>query len=284
MISTVIFKKQIHLFIIILVSSTLLYAGAESENFKKLESTIMSYFNEIKLSISDDEKKKINQKIIETFEKIFEEKKSFDYSFKSLSSVGKLVSSDREIKIFTWNLPFSDGTHEYFGFVQFYSRSEKQYRWYRLIDKSDKIYNPETTRLSDLNWYGALYYYIITKQVNGKMYYVLLGVDFNDLFSGKKLIDVVHFSDNGDVMFGYPFFIQRNKILNRVIFEFSPMVSMALQYDKSRDMIIFDHLSPPDSVYKGQFHYYGPDSSYDGFHFIDGNWELVDDIDVRNRR
>jgi hypothetical protein len=275
-------NKHIQLVITILIVSTLLCTGTGSENIKELESALKSYFDTIKLSTDDNEKRNINQKVIETFEKIFEEKNSFNHPFKTLSSLGKLLSSDKKVKIYTWNLSYSDGTHEYFGFVQYYSKKEKLYRWYHLTDKSDELNHPETLGLSNLNWFGALYYQVIDKQVDGKMYYALLGVDFNDLFSRKKLIDVIHFSENGDLLMGYPFFFHEKEVLSRVIFEFSPMVSMSLKYDEGRDMIIFDHLSPPDPIYKGQFHYYGPDSSYDGFRFFNGKWELVMDIDVRN--
>ena len=63
-------NKHIHLIVTILIVSTLLCAGTGSENIKELESALKSYFDTIKLSTDDNEKRNINQKVIKNVEKI----------------------------------------------------------------------------------------------------------------------------------------------------------------------------------------------------------------------
>jgi hypothetical protein len=48
-------------------------------------------------------------------------------------------------------------------------------------------------------------------------------------------------------------------------------------------MIVFDHLSPANESYTGNYQYYGPDLSFDALRFENGIWELKENIDVRNR-
>lgn len=53
-------------------------------------------------------------------------------------------------------------------------------------------------------------------------------------------------------------------------------------YKKIKDgMIIFDHLSPASKAMEGQYQYYGPDFTYDGFVFEDGKWNLYSNLDLR---
>jgi len=63
-------NKHIHLIVTILIVSTLLCTGTASENIKELESALKSYFDTIKLSTDDNEKRNINQKVIKNVEKI----------------------------------------------------------------------------------------------------------------------------------------------------------------------------------------------------------------------
>ena len=73
-----------------------------------------------------------------------------------------------------------------------------------------------------------------------------------------------------------------NPQAKRVIFEYTRQVSMNLNYDPSKSMIVFDHLAPPDPKLKGKFDLYGPDMSYDGYKLVNGRWKLQEDIDLKN--
>jgi hypothetical protein len=49
-----------------------------------------------------------------------------------------------------------------------------------------------------------------------------------------------------------------------------------------QELIVFDHLSPPDPKLKGQRDLYGPDLSYDGYKLKNGKWVYVENLDMRN--
>jgi hypothetical protein len=181
----------------------------------------------------------------------------------------------------TWNIPFSDRTHQYFGFIQ-YKKNRRSYDFYELNDKSDEIVKPELTILNHENWYGALYYQIIANKYRGNTYYTILGADLNNMLTKKKIIEILHFNMQDLPVFGQQVFKNKSIPVNRVIFEFNAQTHMTLTYDETKEMIVFDHLSPSRPSLKGQYEFYGPDFSYDGFKFENGIWNLYSDIDVRD--
>ena len=63
--------------------------------------------------------------------------------------------------------------------------------------------------------------------------------------------------------------------------QYSQKSSMTLNFNKQKNMIVFDHLSPVDANYSGHYEYYGPDFSYDALLFVDGKWKYQPDIDIR---
>ncbi|MFW5886668.1 MAG: hypothetical protein ACOCUL_02820, partial [Bacteroidota bacterium] len=162
----------------------------------------------------------------------------------------------------------------------------KKNRWntltFELNDNSENISNPEFETLSNQNWYGALYYQIIVNKHWLNEYYTLLGSDLNDLHSKKKLVEILQFGQNDQPVFGNPVFKNREKAVTRIIFEYSAQANMVLTYDKDREMIIYDHLSPFRPSLKGKYQFYGPDFSYDGLKFENGIWNTYHDIDARN--
>jgi len=245
------------------------------------EDSLQYYFTLLASEKDDNSKIEFNNQIIKYFKKIIKNESSFTYPFDSLKNIGIIKSEDEKLRIITWNLPYNDRTHRYFGFIQ-YKKSKKTYVFYELIDNSDKIKNPELAVLNDKNWYGALYYKIITNKNKGKVYYTLLGADLNNLLTKKKIIDILYFDKNDSPVFGNKVFKNKSIPISRVIFEFNAQTNMTLTYDKEKEMIIYDHLSPSRPSLEGQFEFYGPDFSYDGLKFERGIWNAYSDIDVRD--
>ena len=256
--------------------------NTDATSIQEYEQKLSELFNDMSKYNNDIEKEKINNKIIKKFEQLLSIEGSFSYPFDSLRHVGKISSKDNKLRIYTWNLPYINGTHKYFGFIQYYPPREKSFLLYKLIDCSDDYKSSENLILTDTSWLGALYYEIIEKKYDGDTYYTLLGFDFNDLLTAKKIIEVLYFTDDKVPVLGKPVFNYRNKLCNRIIFEYSSKVSMSLKYNEDLNMIIFDHLSPSKPSYEGHFMYYGPDFSYDGLEFRDGVWNEIHDVDVRN--
>ncbi|MFO7842336.1 MAG: hypothetical protein R6V16_00880 [Bacteroidales bacterium] len=256
-------------------------AKSYAQEISVYSDSLKHYFSLMAQERDDDKKEELNKKITEYFRKALAQDDSFDYNFSSLKYIGDIRSEDDKLRIITWNLPYYDGTHQYFGFIQY-----KKNRWktltYELTDRSEQIKNPEYEILSHKNWYGALYYQIIVNNHRRDDYYTLLGSDLNDLHSKRKLVEILQFDQNDHPVFGAPVFKNREKKLARVIFEYSAQANMGLTYDEDKEMIIYDHLSPFRPSLKGKYQFYGPDFSYDGLKFENGIWNTYHDIDVRN--
>lgn len=247
-----------------------------------LENKLYRLFQYMSVSSVDKDKETINQDIVRLMDEALNNPLSFDYPFDSLKYVGKIRSSDQRLRIYTWNLPYENGTHRYYGFLQYTPGKNNPLILYRLTDKSEDIRDPLHAVLNENNWYGALYYDVVETRDEDNRYYTLLGFDFNNLFSSKKIIDVLYFDQKNRSFFGKQIFQQDSKLLMRVIFEFSARVSMSLTYNKDKKMIIYDHLSPSKPSLAGKYQFYGPDMSYDGLKFEDGIWKLYTDLDMRN--
>ena len=68
----------------------------------------------------------------------------------------------------------------------------------------------------------------------------------------------------------------------RIIFQYTRQASMLLKYVPEQDLIVFDHLSPPDDKSKKNPETFGPDLSYDGYKLVNGRWKYEDNLDMRN--
>ena len=265
----------------------------EKNKFDLYSDTLRTICKKLYSSKSDNDKKKYNRILLHTFELALNEPGSFEYGFDSLNDIARLLSPDKEFRIINWNVPYEDGTQEYFGFIQKKyipvkkngnggkERSEIV-QLYPLIDKSFEIKNPENTISDNKKWYGMLYYKIITKKTKSKIYYTLLAWDGNDKFTVKKIIDVLTFDNNGVPHFGADIFVMEKKYPKRIIFEYAANCSMSLKYNSKKDSIVFDHLAPSQPQLQGQYQYYCTDMSYDGFGFKHGKWNYGIDVNATN--
>jgi len=253
----------------------------QEQAMEVVEDSLKHYFELLASETHDDKKTEINNQIVDLFKNGLQHEESFYYPFYDLKNIGLIRSEDSKLRIVTWNLPYQDRTHKYFGFIQ-HKKNKRSYEFYELKDKSNQIENPELQILSTSNWYGALYYKIITNKYRGKEYYTILGADLNNLLTKKKIIEILYFDEKDIPVFGEKVFKNKVPPSARVIFEFSGQVNMTLAYDEEKEIIVFDHLSPSRPSLVGQFEFYGPDFSYDGLKFERGIWNYYPDIDVRD--
>jgi hypothetical protein len=242
---------------------------------------------------SDVEKKAFNKELLRVFERALTLDDAFTFAFDSLTGLARLASPDKSFRIINWNVPYDDGTQEYFGFIQnkhtvvkkrglFSKERTTTIKLHPLIDKSAEIKNPENAVSDNKNWYGMLYYAIIPKKTKKKVYYTLLAWDGNDKLSKKKIIDVLTFDDKGIPHFGADIFNVPKKNPKRIVFEFAANCVISLKYNDKKDILVFDHLSPENPSLEGQFQYYCTDMSYDGFEFKKGKWNYIEDVNVTN--
>ncbi|MGC8824376.1 MAG: hypothetical protein ACP5PZ_07235 [Bacteroidales bacterium] len=199
--------------------------------------------------------------------------------------IGRINSPDKQFNLFTFNIPLTDGTHQFAGVIQFPPKN-RQCRVITLNDVSrqyDK--RPVFEQFTPERWYGALYYEIIPRKAKDRKVYILLGSCLNNsLFTNKKIIETLWFTDDQQPVFGYPLFDYGLKVQSRIIFEYTIMAQMSIHYNKKLDMIVFDHLASSSPLYTNNYKYYGPDASYDGFKFKDGLWRFWPNINPNARK
>lgn len=259
------------------------------------QKTLKPVVKELYTAKTNEEKEKCNKRLIQIFEQALTPS-TFDYNFDSLQKdLSILRSPDNKFRIVHWHIEKSDGSFEYFGYLQskhtvvkktglFRKTRTETIQLYPLIDKSPEIKNPENAITDNKKWFGMRYYKIIHNKTKSKNYYTLLGWDGNDKFSQKKIIDVLTFDNNGIPRFGADIFNFQKKYPKRVIFEYSASCSMSLKYNTRKDSIVFGHLAPIEPHLEGQFQYYCSDMSYDGFGFKKGKWNYGADLNAVNEK
>lgn len=254
--------------------------------FAQEEQQIKELFDSLYVSGDNDEREGLTSKINNQVGEVLKKPGSFDYTFSGLKMITVVTSKKKDIRLITWMVPNLFGTYHHYGYVQLEGKSPKVYE---LSDNSNNLDKLEQRMLSPDNWFGAVYYELIEKKVNGTKTYTLLGLHGNNASTTMKVIDVMFFDDMGKLKFGAPIFQLPKKLQRRIVFEYSAQATMSLKYHKVRNfwllkknMIVLDHLSPPDLSLLNQYQYYGPDFSNDALKFKKGRWFYMEDIEVTN--
>ena len=246
------------------------------------EDSLFLLFEQFQTMGTVEEKQALNASILDYMESCLVLPESFEYRFDSLSKrVGILKAEDMQFRVFTWNIPMGPFTHEYHGIVQVNDQHENTCRVHVLSDRNiPDLLQTETGK--DM-WPGALYYDLRRNKHGNEVIYTLMGFNFHDRYSDKKIIEVLHFDNDMNPLFGKPVFNTPSGIQYRVVFEYSGDVAMNLRYNPYMKMIVYDHLSPIEPELRDHPRFYAPDFSYDGYKFKRGIWEYQADLDVRNR-
>ena len=205
---------------------------------------------------------------------------SMDFPWMRLDKIGIITSEDTRLRIFTWHIMDDFDHYRYFGFIQVGMKKGKS-RLYELKDNNKLQRGVMKLDQSSEDWYGKLYYQVLTNQYKRKTYYTLLGMDFNNSRSIIKSVEVIALQRNAPHFERSLFFNGRDKV-DRLVLEYSSQVAISVRYDQGTDMITFDHLVPFHPIYENNFEFYGPDGSIDGLEFSGGIWNYQDDIDARN--
>ena len=207
---------------------------------------------------------------------------SFYYPFDSLPEVSKIYPPDSTFRILTWQMHYPKGKFRYYGVIQM--RSAKM-KIFPLTDLRDTLPFHTQRILTKDNWYGQIYYRIIERTVQKKTYYTLFGFEAADFISRRKIVDILTFDADGKPRFGAPLFCStdssRYKVrdtLDRFFIEYKWSASPTLNYDNNKDMIIFDHLAPPDPRAKGVYLAYAQDGTYEGYKWQNNHWEWVEKV------
>lgn len=250
----------------------------EAQSLPQIEAQIALLHNKLTGSRMDAEKDSICSSMREQFAKAFEFDEAFDYSFDKLNFC-KIKSSDNRVRLFNWNLPYTDGSHKYFCFVLIRDAKSGKFRWKELKDNPNEVDKVENKILPEDKWLGVLYYDIIPMGKKNNDTYTLLGWDGKDNLTNRKVIDVLDVGGS-KLKFGANIFNTESAVAKRIILEYSDEVSASVKYYSEKQCIIMDHLSPKNPMMTGIYADYGPDGSYDMLVFNKGKWDYLDNVDV----
>ncbi len=192
--------------------------------------------------------------------------------------ISRVDAPDGKFRLLTWNVPYSNGTHAYEGFLLVHEK--KRPVLFELRDMTEKIENAPFKMLGPDFWYGTLYYTVVPVKRGGKTWYTLLGWKGHSNVESRKVIEVLSFK-GGVPQFGAPLFGEGRAKRTREIFGFSFQASMSLKWEQSFNRIVLDHLSPMKPEFAGQAAFMGPDLSYDAYVWEKDHWLYQRDVDVR---
>tara|TARA_R110002050_G_scaffold204327_2_gene339726 strand:+ start:33673 stop:34551 length:879 start_codon:yes stop_codon:yes gene_type:complete len=209
---------------------------------------------------------------------------SFSTPLSQVPYLGDIYSPDESFRMVTWNLTLTDGTYDYFCFIQMKPDKDGYSDWHELMDHHKEITRAESRKLSKQNWYGALYYSIIPFKLDKETMYVLLGWEGNNKFSNKKLIESMYFSPKGEPVFGKTVFEGPRLNKRRVIFEYSKEAYLMLRYNEKLKQIIFNELEPTKPELEGLYSFYQPTMTYNAYQYKKGEWHLVLDVKPQNKK
>ena len=199
---------------------------------------------------------------------------SYEHQFDSVGNVRLLPSPDKKFRLITWGFRHPNDSFVFYGILQ-YADEDKEAVW--LSDSAHQIGNNDTAiheTLSPERWYGAIYYQLEKVRYRKETYYLLLGWNGNTVKTDRKVLEVLHFDEAGDPVFGLPVFDMGggNGYQNRVIWEYHNGASMALLIEDGVKKITFEHIQPADPRAKGIYTLYLPDGTYDYLEFKKGVW------------
>lgn len=252
---------------------------------KRTEDTLHLLSNEFTYDSSLTARKKSCYTFIPKFVSLLKADNSFYYPFDSFETVSKIYPPDSSFRIFTWQLVLPQGHFRYYGVIQMRSTKLKMFP---LFDLSDTMqYQTQLITTND-NWYGALYYGIIQKQNDKQAVYTLFGFEGADIITRRKVVDILTFDASGKPKFGAPLFFmnqdedslhyKKSDTLTRFFIEYKYNASTVMNYDREKEMIIFDHVAPPTDKGRGATFSYVPDGTYEGFQWKNNRWNWVENV------
>lgn len=202
---------------------------------------------------------------------------SFYFPFDSVQTISKLYAPDSSFRIFTWQIKKDVYVFIQRGAIQMRT-ADGSLKLIPLHDVSMFTKKPEDSVRGANNWIGAIYYKILENNANGKKVYTLLGFDDFTINSNKKWMDVLTFNEEGQPVFGGPYFSFKNdsakvskKPVYRFYLEYKKEATTTFNYDSSMKMIIYDHLIS-ETEEPNRKETFVPDGDYEGFTWANGQW------------
>jgi hypothetical protein len=205
---------------------------------------------------------------------------SYNYPFNKLKDrVNLIYADDKSFRMFNWVIAApNENNRRYYGAVQL---PGEKLKLYGLVDYSDKMNaSPEDSVLTEGKWFGALYYRIMTNEVDGQPVYTLFGVNESNPISKRKILDAMVMTERGP-KFGAPIFgltsKKTNQPINRFVLEYKKNVQVSLNWDDDRKAIYYDRLASEQNDPNRKYTFV-PSGQYDGFRWQGEKWVHQKDL------
>ena len=272
--------KRIVLFVIILLNICMPAKSQPASH--DISKELAKLFNRLENIFDDNIRIRINDSIRVIIDDYAVSDSVFEHRFADIRYLGQIKSSDNKLKIITWNLILTNSANRYFCYFIKKGDRGKENSIYKLSGfNSDEPIRTDTI-YSEKNWYGALYYDLKPVRIKNEISYVLLGIDFGNRLINRKIIDVLGFKSDGEIIFGKKWFSVGNEIKFRDVFEYDATGVMSLKFYSGKS-IVFNHLVPLSSGTKEEQQSYGAEYSFDAYNFKKSIWKFKKNIDVRNK-
>lgn len=244
------------------------------DRLQKFEKSLAKVGVEFATDSIQNKRQKAVYKFIVGLKEALKTTNSYYYPFDAINSISIQYAPDNSFRIFSFQLTLDNQTCRHYGAIQLNSSSLKLIP---LTDMSDTFDLLPTQPITNKNWYGQYYYNIIQKKVGKQPYYFLFGIDYNDLWSRKKIIEPLQIVNDSTAVFGAPMFeivdsLGKKKTVNRFALEYKKDANTTMNYNEELNGIVFDHTKPEDEKLRGLYFGYIPDGSYEGFLWKKNKW------------
>ena len=250
---------------------------------KEYEDTLLVLSNNIMYGETLEIREKSNIGFISELKEVMKYKESYDYPFNNLKTISRLNPEDNSFRLFNWILPKGNGASKYFAFIILPNSDNGYNQIIELKHTETDLFNFETTIYNNENWYGSLYYKIISPKKKNNQHYTLLAWNGNNPESIIKIIDVLEIK-NQKATLGKDIFIKGEDTTKRIVVEYNRNTSASVNFDEDKNQIVLDHLVPLKENQEGFNQFYVPDGSYDCFLYKNGEWIFKEDIDIRTNK
>jgi hypothetical protein len=270
-------------FILIALLSILTFQSQAQSVTSGVQASLDSLFVRIVRSRDDSTKIELNDSVRMIIDAYVLSDSVMGHSFTGIRYLGQITSSDKTLKIINWNLALRDGSNRYYCYVIRPGAKGKPNRTYRMEGADSEDVPGDNKAYSISDWYGGIYYAIQPFRREGKSCYLVLGLNNNNVYVTRKIIDVISFGQNDDIIFGSSCFSRDKKTSSRVVFEYSGEAVVSLRMLNAKT-VIFDRLTSIAGDKSKSGDTLGAEYRFDGYSFKKGTWSFISNVDARNNK
>ena len=274
--------KRIRVLLILILFSGIIPVTGQT-GIGDTQLTLEDLYKRITETKDENEKIRLNDSITLFIGSYAASDSVFIHRFENLRWLGQIVSPDMKLKILTWNVFIRNSPNRYFCyFIKKGEKKQKNTVNYLTGQNREEPIRTDMSYNAD-NWYGALYYAIQPFRKNRQTHYILLGLDYGNIKLSRKVIEVLNFTPDGDILFGLDCFEKENETGLRYVLEYSPEGIVSLRMENPK-MIVFDSLTKVTTGHGDGSELSGAGITFDAYVFKRGSWKFISDVDVKNKK